>query len=84
MMLSHFNDDDVNLVGNCAFTNLASVNADKFTNKVLHFNMRSIRHKTAELEAILNLYGLLKVVMITETWLTSDISLTNITGYSLL
>ena len=78
-MMSHFNDDDVNLVGDCAYTNLASVNVDTFTNSILHLNMRSIRHKTAELEVIPNLLGLPKVVMITETWLTSDSSLTNIT-----
>ena len=46
--------------------------------------MRSIRHKTAELEVILNLLVLPKVIMITETWLTSNTSLTNITGYSIL
>ena len=84
IMLSHFNDDDVNLVGDCTYTNLSSVNVDTLTKSVLHFNMRSIRHKTAELEAILSLLGLPKVVMITEAWLTSDTSLTNITGYSLL
>ena len=54
------------------------------THLLLHFNIRSIRHKTTEHEAILNLLGLSKVVMIAETWLTSDTSLTNITGYSLL
>ena len=83
-MMSHFNDDAVNLVGHCTYTNLASVNVDTFTNSVLHLNMRSIRHKTAELEVILNLLGLPKVIMITETWLTSDTSLTNITGYSIM
>ena len=83
-MMSHFNDDDVNLVGDCAYENLASVNVDTFTNSALHLNMQSIRHKTAELEVILNLLDLPKDVVITETWLTSDTSLTNITGYSFL
>ena len=46
--------------------------------KTFHSNLNTMK------ASYVNLLGLLKIVMITETWLSSDTSLTNRTGYSLL
>jgi len=53
----------------CNYYDLSTVTRERFSNSNLHLNVRSLLHKVGEIDALLNLLGLPKVLMLSETWL---------------
>ncbi len=66
----------------CDYYDLSSVTCERFCNSYMHLNVRSLLHKVAEMEGLLNLFGHPKVLMLTETWLTLDSALLEIPDYT--
>ena len=79
-------DDDIidHLKVRCVYHDLKSIANIKFSNSVMHLNIRSLCPKIGELEALINLTGSPKVLMLTETWLTNTSLPHNIVNYSFL
>lgn len=73
-------DDSAFVSGVCDYLNLSDV-TKAFCNSFMHLNVRSQYHKVSELEALLNILGFPKVLLITETWLSPTSPLQNIANY---
>ena len=79
-------DDDIfdQLQVECVYYDLTSIANIKFSNSIMHLNIRSLSPKIGELEASINLTESPKVLMLTETWLTNTSLSYNIANYSFL
>ncbi len=74
-------DDSAFISGTCDYFNLSSIISARFCNSFLHLNARSQYYKIGEIEALLNLLGLPKILLITETWLSPVSPVQNIINY---
>lgn len=83
-MLAGFDSAVNNFVNDCAYIDLTSINTTSFSNCIVHVNIWSLRNKISELEGILRILDFPKIILITETWLSSNSSLINIDKYSFI
>jgi hypothetical protein len=67
------NEDILEQFGvDCEYHDLSTISNISFSNSLMHLNIRSISKKLGELEALINLTGSPKVLMLSETWLTNS------------
>ena len=57
---------------------------NQFLNAFVHLSVRSLVHKTSEIEALFKIAGLPKALLLAETWLTTNSPLLNIDNYHFL
>jgi hypothetical protein len=74
--------DQIGLGVDCNYHDLASINNIQFPNSIMHLNIRSLSPKIDELEALINLVGSPKVLMLSETWLNNVSVSYNVSNYS--
>ena len=81
MATNLFESYDYNIHTNCTYVDLSSTNLS-FNDYIVHLNVCSLKNKVSELEGLITLLNFPRVVFLSETWLSSDIDLINITNYS--
>jgi hypothetical protein len=70
--------------GECSYISVDSDNIVSMSNSITHLNIRSLAPKVSELEMLLNLMNLPKVMLVTETWLSVYSPVVNISNYCLV
>ena len=78
-----FDSYDNNINTNCTYVDLSLTNLS-FNDYFVHLNVCSLKNKVSELESLITLLNFPKVVLLSETWLSSDIDLINITNNSFI
>ena len=78
-----FDYNDNSIITNCTYVDLSSTNLS-FNDYIVHLNVCSLKTKVSELEGLITLLNFPKVVLLSETWLSLDIDLINITNYSFI
>jgi hypothetical protein len=77
-------DDDVNnLNSTCAYVDVTALPHD-ISNSIMHLNVRSIFHKVAEIEGVLSLLGFPKALLVSETWLDLNTTISAVTNCSFI
>jgi hypothetical protein len=77
-------DGDVNVLdSDCTYHDLSALPRN-LSHSIMHLNVRSILHKTAELEGLLSILEFPMAVLVTETWLEQNNNVANITNYSFI
>ena len=83
MATNFFDSYDNNININCTYVHMSSTNLS-FNDYIVHLNVCSLKNKVSELKGLITLFNFPKVVLLSETWLSSDIDLITITNYSFI
>ena len=62
--------------GDCSYNDLTS--SPSINNSIVHINIRSLINEVNDLDGLLNILDFPKIVMLSETWIIGNSSLTNI------
>ena len=80
------NADETDIIntGDCDYYDLSVPLTVKFTNSIFHLNVRSLASKVCDIEGLINITGIPKVFMLSETWLSVNSHMLNIDNYSFI